>query len=93
MTTDDTRGQGDGNDQTGAPEPLDARGLRCPLPVLKLRKRLQALPGGARLEMIADDPAARIDVPHFCNEQGHRLVTEEDAPDGAIRFVVEKKGA
>lgn len=49
---------------------LDARGLLCPLPVLKLRKRLKALEQGAVIELWADDPAAVVDVPHFCTESG-----------------------
>ena len=54
---------------------LDAVGLLCPLPVLKARKRLQGLDVGQVLRLVADDPAAVIDVPHFCNEQGHELVS------------------
>lgn len=57
------------------PIPLDARGLLCPLPVLKARKRLQSLAAGAELALLADDPAAVIDVPHFCAEQGHTLIS------------------
>ncbi len=53
---------------------LDARGLLCPLPVLKARKRLNALTGGQILLVLADDPAAAIDFPHFCQEQGHDLI-------------------
>ena len=52
-------------------EDLDTLGLLCPLPVLKAAKRLRALPSGAVLRMQADDPAAVIDVPHFCSEQGY----------------------
>lgn len=55
---------------------LDARGLLCPLPVLKARKRLQSLPAGAVLELQADDPAAIVDVPHFCAEAGHALISQ-----------------
>ena len=60
---------------------LDARGLLCPLPVLKARKRLMALAPGGVLRLLADDPAAVVDVPHFCAEQGHDLLAtaEEDA--------------
>lgn len=68
---------------------LDARGLRCPLPVLKARKRLKGLEPGARLTVIADDPAAVIDVPHFCAEQAHRLVGQS-AEAGVLTFVIEK---
>jgi len=53
---------------------LDATGLLCPLPVLKARKRLMALASGQVLRLLADDPAAIIDVPHFCTEQGHILL-------------------
>ncbi len=49
-------------------EEVDARGLLCPLPVLRLRKRLAALPAGTTLRLITTDPAAIIDVPHFCAE-------------------------
>ncbi|UWQ16869.1 sulfurtransferase TusA family protein [Jannaschia sp. M317] len=50
---------------------VDALGLLCPLPVLRLRKRMADLPSGARVRLLADDPAALIDVPHFCAEAGH----------------------
>ena len=54
-------------------EDLDATGLLCPLPVLKARKHLMAMAPGAVLLMRADDPAAVVDVPHFCAEAGHTL--------------------
>jgi len=57
---------------------LDATGLLCPLPVLKARKRLQALASGDVLRVLADDPAAVIDVPHFCAEAGHTLLSQSD---------------
>ncbi len=56
---------------------LDARGLLCPLPVLKARKRLSEMQSGEVLRLVADDPAAVIDVPHFCAESGHVLLTAE----------------
>lgn len=59
---------------------LDAIGLLCPLPVLKLRKRLQSLAPGDVVRMLATDPAAVIDVPHFCAESGHYYLSAE--PDG-----------
>ena len=68
---------------------LDARGLLCPLPVLKARKRLQGLAPGAQLTMIADDPAAIIDVPHFCAEAGHELVSSKT--DGSDQTYVIRK--
>ena len=68
---------------------LDATGLLCPLPVLKARKRLQALPAGAVLEMRADDPAAIIDVPHFCMEARHELAGQREE-DGVQIYLIRK---
>ena len=56
---------------------LDATGLLCPLPVLKARKRLMAMAPGQVLRIQADDPAAIIDIPHFCAEQGHDLISHD----------------
>ena len=58
-------------------EKLDALGLLCPLPVLKARKRLIAMADNALLQLVTDDPAAVIDVPHFCKESGHELLKQE----------------
>lgn len=69
---------------------IDARNLLCPLPVLRLRKALLALPVGARVALVATDPAAVLDVPHFCAEAGHRLIATEPLPDGARRYLVER---
>ncbi len=63
---------------------IDATGLLCPLPVLKARKRLRAMVSGQVLRLIATDPAAVIDVPHFCAEAGHLLVSV-DGPVYLIR--------
>ena len=56
---------------------VDAIGLLCPLPVLRLRKRMADLPPGAIVRLLADDPAAHVDVPHFCAEQGHAFLGAE----------------
>jgi tRNA 2-thiouridine synthesizing protein A len=66
---------------------LDAKGLLCPLPVLKARKRLQALGSGQVLRVLADDPAAIIDVPHFCAEAGHELIASEETAEGQLYFI------
>lgn len=70
---------------------LDARGLLCPLPVLKARKRLGGLAVGDVLAMMADDPAAVIDVPHFCAEQGHDLISSVPTKDATVYRI--RKGA
>jgi tRNA 2-thiouridine synthesizing protein A len=70
-------------------ELLDARGLKCPLPVLKARRALKALPAGAVLEVLADDPAAPADFRAFCKTAGYRL--QEAANDaGGWRFRLSK---
>ncbi len=54
---------------------LDLTELLCPLPVLKARKRLEAMASGDILKVIATDPMSAIDVPHFCSQQGHVLLS------------------
>jgi tRNA 2-thiouridine synthesizing protein A len=71
---------------------LDARGLLCPLPVLKARKRLAALPAGGVLRVLADDPAARVDFPHFCAETGHALIGEADLDAGCRAYLIRRGG-
>jgi len=56
---------------------LDLSGLICPLPVLKARKKLLQMKVGEVLHVIATDPMAAIDMPHFCSEQGYELVHQE----------------
>ena len=68
---------------------LDATGLLCPLPVLKARKRLSTMKSGDVLEMLADDPAAIVDVPHFCAEAGHELL-ESREDNGVQRYAIQK---
>ena len=68
---------------------LDATGLLCPLPVLKLRKRLKSLGVGDLIAMQADDPAAIIDVPHFCAEAGHDLVEAKET-GGVQTYIIRK---
>ncbi|WP_208351631.1 sulfurtransferase TusA family protein [Pseudaestuariivita rosea] len=70
-------------------EDLDALGLLCPLPVLKARKRLKTMEKGAVLRIRADDPAAIVDVPHFCTEAGHELLDHADI-DGAQVYYIRK---
>lgn len=66
---------------------LDLKGLNCPLPVLRTGKALRTLAPGDLLIVEATDPMAAIDIPHFCREQGHRLV-EEKAEGTVLRFTI-----
>lgn len=68
---------------------VDARGHRCPVPTLKLRRALEGAESGARVRLLADDPLARIDVPHFAAEAG--FVVEETLEEaGVLSFLVAK---
>lgn len=68
---------------------LDVTGLLCPLPVLKAGKALKALPRGAVLRVTASDPMAAVDMPHYCAEQGHRLLSQE-TDGGTLIFRIER---
>lgn len=70
----------------------DLRGLKCPLPVLKTRRRMADLKPGDELIVETTDPLAGIDIPHFCNEDGHTLLTQERLEAGH-RFHIRKGGA
>lgn len=67
----------------------DLKGLKCPLPVLRAKKRLAAMPPGSRLWLETTDPLASIDIPAFCNDEGHLLV-EREIVEGGHRFLVER---
>jgi tRNA 2-thiouridine synthesizing protein A len=66
---------------------VDARGHRCPVPTLRLRRALEGIPPGTRVRLLADDPLARIDVPHFAAQAGVELLERGEA-DGTLIFVV-----
>ena len=66
---------------------LDARGHRCPVPTLRLRRALEALAPGGRVRLLADDPLARIDVPHFAAQAGAEILEREEI-DGGFSFLV-----
>ncbi|WP_292053524.1 MULTISPECIES: sulfurtransferase TusA family protein [unclassified Brevundimonas] len=74
------------------PVVIDARGHRCPVPSLKLRKAMEAYGAGQRMTLLATDPMARIDVPFLMQETGGRVVeVVEEA--GVLRLTVETGGA
>jgi len=64
---------------------VDARGHLCPVPTLMLRRAAERAPDGAILRLIADDPMARIDAPHFAAQAGLRLLSVAD--EGALVIV------
>lgn len=68
---------------------LDLRGLKCPLPVLKTRRKMAELPTGSTVSVETTDPLAGIDIPHFVHEDGHALLSQERTETGH-RFVIRK---
>lgn len=74
-----------------ADDTLDAKGLNCPLPILKAKKALSGLTAGQTLEILATDPGAVKDFDAFCRATGNELV-EHDEEGGVYRFII-KRGA
>jgi len=70
---------------------LDAKGLNCPLPILKACKALKEVPDNGTLEILATDPGAVADFEAFCRQTGNELV-EHSEDDGVYRFLIKKTG-
>ncbi len=68
---------------------IDARGLACPLPLVRARQALMVLEAGARICVLATDSAAPRDFAEFCEASGHLLIDQREA-DGVYLFVIEK---
>ena len=74
-----------------ADQVLDAKGLNCPLPILRAKKALAGMPAGNTLEILATDPGSIKDFEAFCRTTGNELVERED--DGKLfRFIIKKVG-
>ena len=67
---------------------VDARGHRCPAPTLRLQRALRLAGPGRRVRLLADDPLAKIDVPHFLASKGYRLI-ESSSEGGAVATEME----
>lgn len=75
------------------PEPdlaLDCRGLRCPLPVIRLAQRIGEVPVGGVVAVVADDPAARPDIQAWCRMRAQEYLEERAAEDGTPTYVVRR---
>lgn len=71
---------------------LDLRGLKCPMPVLKATKFIKSLEAGVQIWLETTDPLAMIDIPAFCNENGHDLLEVEEL-ESYNRFLVKKSAS
>ena len=69
---------------------LDARGRRCPLPILDLARRIGDVPVGETITVEADDPAAGPDIQAWCRMRGHEYVAAEPASDGTPAYTVRR---
>ncbi len=74
-----------------ATQTLDAKGLNCPLPILKAKKAMGGLKPGETLEVIATDPGAVKDFEAFSRATGHELMESKDE-GGVFRFLIKKAG-
>ena len=70
---------------------VDARGHRCPTPTLRLRRALEGATNGESVMLLADDPLAKIDVPHFAAAHGHTVVSLTIV-DGVLHVLVRRGG-
>jgi tRNA 2-thiouridine synthesizing protein A len=68
---------------------LDVKGLNCPLPILRAKKALKAMPVGATLQVLATDPGAVKDFEAFCRTTGNQLL-ESNAEDKLFSFVIKR---
>ncbi len=72
---------------------VDLRGLKCPMPALRTQKALARTAAGATIEVLADDPLARLDIAHLCRAGGHDLLSVEPLEAGGWRFVIRRADA
>ena len=71
---------------------LDAKGLNCPLPILKARKALKDVGAGETLEILSTDPGSVADFQAFCRQTGNELL-ESSNDDSVFRFVIKRPAA
>jgi len=69
---------------------MNLRGLKCPLPALRVRKRLSALKSGDLIVAECTDPLAALDIPNLLRQTGDTLVGKAEA-DGVLTFRIRKK--
>ncbi|ROR34188.1 sulfurtransferase TusA family protein [Inmirania thermothiophila] len=70
---------------------LDARGLLCPMPVIRTQERVREMAPGEELEVLCTDPGALADIPAWCRIHGHEVVETEQGRD-IVRIVVRVGG-
>lgn len=76
--TDPAEAEAGARDEPGEDAVIDARGLRCPLPVIRLARLVSDNPGVREVTVLATDPAAAHDIPAWCRMRGHRYLGAQD---------------
>ena len=61
---------------------IDALGRKCPIPIIMLAERIRGVPIGGTIAVLADDPAAKTDVPAWCTMKSHEFVALAELPSG-----------
>jgi tRNA 2-thiouridine synthesizing protein A len=74
-----------------ADQVLDAKGLNCPLPILKAKKALKTMEAGKTLEIVSTDPGSVADFAAFCRTTGNELL-EESEEGGIFTYLIRKAG-
>jgi tRNA 2-thiouridine synthesizing protein A len=72
-----------------ADKTIDAKGVNCPIPILKAKKGIAEVPAGGTLEVLATDPGAVADFQAFCRTTGNELVEQTEA-SGVYRFLIRR---
>jgi tRNA 2-thiouridine synthesizing protein A len=73
-----------------ADQELDARGLTCPLPVMRAAKIMLAMKAGQTLRVLASDPATVIDFDAYARGSGNALLESKKTPDGEFDFLLKR---
>jgi tRNA 2-thiouridine synthesizing protein A len=61
---------------------IDALGRKCPIPIIMLAEQIRGVPIGGTIAVLADDPAAKTDVPAWCTMKSHEFVALAELPSG-----------
>jgi cysteine desulfurase len=79
---------------TASPTTINALGLKCPLPVIELARQITQVPVGGTIRVLADDPAARLDIPAWSEMREHSYLGESPAPEhskAAVAYLVRRE--
>lgn len=76
-------------DQSKATYSLEVEGLRCPEPIMMVRKKIRGMANGETLLVTADDPSTTRDIPSFCRFMDHQLI-ESQLSDKPYQFLIKK---